>query len=80
MYQNYLDSKEIKSIIDGRLQIFVGLTNLRKICNHPDLFQFDSTDTSDNVMYPKSLFSFITAHFQFVIHRHLHIFVKTLNL
>ena len=38
MYQNYLDSNEIKSIIDGRLQIFVGLTNLRKICNHPDLF------------------------------------------
>lgn len=38
LYQNYLDSGEIKSIIDGRLQIFVGLTNLRKICNHPDLF------------------------------------------
>ena len=38
LYQTYLDSGEIKSIIDGRLQIFVGLTNLRKICNHPDLF------------------------------------------
>jgi DNA excision repair protein ERCC-6 len=38
LYQSYLDSGEIKSIIDGRLQIFVGLTNLRKICNHPDLF------------------------------------------
>jgi len=38
MYQSYLDSGEIKNIIDGRLQIFVGLTNLRKICNHPDLF------------------------------------------
>lgn len=38
MYQNYLDSGEIKNIVDGRLQIFVGLTKLRKICNHPDLF------------------------------------------
>ncbi len=38
LYQSYLDSGEIKSIIDGKLQIFVGLTNLRKICNHPDLF------------------------------------------
>lgn len=38
MYQTYLDSGEIKKIMDGRVQIFVGLTNLRKICNHPDLF------------------------------------------
>ncbi len=37
-YRSYLDSGEIKSIMDGRLQIFVGLINLRKICNHPDLF------------------------------------------
>ena len=51
MYQNYLDSKEIKSIIDGRLQIFVGLTNLRKICNHPDLFLVEPPDAADSVMF-----------------------------
>jgi DNA excision repair protein ERCC-6 len=38
MYKSYIDSGEIKSILDGRLQIFVGLINLRKICNHPDLY------------------------------------------
>lgn len=38
IYRSYLDSGEIKSILDGRMQIFVGLINLRKICNHPDLY------------------------------------------
>ncbi|OQR72026.1 DNA excision repair protein ERCC-6-like [Tropilaelaps mercedesae] len=38
LYKNYLDSPEIRQILDGRLQIFVGLVNLRKICNHPDLY------------------------------------------
>ncbi len=38
LYKSYIDSGEIKSILDGRLQVFVGLTNLRKICNHPDLY------------------------------------------
>jgi len=37
-YRGYLDSKDVKSILDGRLKIFVGLNLLRKICNHPDLF------------------------------------------
>ncbi len=38
LYRSYLDSGEIKGIMDGRIQVFVGLINLRKICNHPDLF------------------------------------------
>ncbi|KAB7505761.1 DNA excision repair protein ERCC-6 [Armadillidium nasatum] len=37
LYRHYLDGNEVKSIINGRLQVFVGLINLRKICNHPDL-------------------------------------------
>lgn len=37
-YRGYLDSKEIKGILEGRMKIFVGLNLLRKICNHPDLF------------------------------------------
>ena len=37
MYKNYLDSGEVKGILNGRLQVFIGLIALRKICNHPDL-------------------------------------------
>ena len=37
-YINYLQSKEIDSIVQGRYNLFVGLINLRKICNHPHLF------------------------------------------
>ncbi|XP_064478082.1 DNA excision repair protein ERCC-6-like [Ornithodoros turicata] len=51
LYKDYLASPEIAHIIDGRLQIFVGLINLRKICNHPDLYDggpkvFANTDVS----------------------------------
>ncbi|XP_075534509.1 DNA excision repair protein ERCC-6-like isoform X3 [Dermacentor variabilis] len=38
LYQQYLDSADVASILVGRLQVFVGLMNLRKICNHPDLY------------------------------------------
>ena len=37
MYKDYLESGEVKGILDGRLQVFIGLIALRKICNHPDL-------------------------------------------
>lgn len=42
LYQAYLDSPTIRDIKKGHCQIFVGLIELRKICNHPDLF-----DTSE---------------------------------
>ncbi|XP_058398842.1 DNA excision repair protein ERCC-6 isoform X1 [Diceros bicornis minor] len=38
VYQNFIDSKEVYGILNGEMQIFSGLTALRKICNHPDLF------------------------------------------
>ncbi|XP_036121312.1 DNA excision repair protein ERCC-6 [Molossus molossus] len=38
VYQTFIDSKEVYRILNGELQIFSGLTTLRKICNHPDLF------------------------------------------
>ncbi|XP_066206359.1 DNA excision repair protein ERCC-6 isoform X1 [Saccopteryx leptura] len=38
VYQNFIDSKEVYRILNGEMQIFAGLTALRKICNHPDLF------------------------------------------
>jgi len=42
LYQAYLESPTIRDIKAGLCQIFVGLIQLRKICNHPDLF--DPTD------------------------------------
>ncbi|EPB77667.1 hypothetical protein ANCCEY_03258 [Ancylostoma ceylanicum] len=37
LYLDYLNSRECRNIFRGRLDPFVGLTLLRKLCNHPDL-------------------------------------------
>ncbi|VDM76367.1 unnamed protein product [Strongylus vulgaris] len=37
LYKDYLSSRECRNILKGRLDAFVGLTLLRKLCNHPDL-------------------------------------------
>lgn len=46
-YEAYLHSSTVRDIKAGFCQIFVGLTELRKICNHPDLF--DSTDCQGQI-------------------------------
>ncbi|CAG0925782.1 unnamed protein product, partial [Notodromas monacha] len=38
LYLEYLNSREAKSIWQGMQKPFVGLTILRKICNHPHLY------------------------------------------
>ena len=38
LYKSYIESGEVKNILDGRFKVFMGLIALRKICNHPDLF------------------------------------------
>ncbi|XP_071515644.1 DNA excision repair protein ERCC-6-like [Panulirus ornatus] len=38
VYREYIEGDQVKSIMNGRLKVFVGLINLRKICNHPDLY------------------------------------------
>lgn len=38
MYQAYLKSDQVKGVIKGEHNLFVSLLNLRKICNHPHLF------------------------------------------
>lgn len=38
LYQQYLAGDQISGIMQGRMKVFVGLTNLRKLCNHPDLY------------------------------------------
>jgi DNA excision repair protein ERCC-6 len=37
LYKEYISSKEIKGILSGKTDAFVGLITLRKLCNHPDL-------------------------------------------
>lgn len=44
LYQHYLDSPTVRDIKMGLCQIFVGLIQLRKICNHPDLFDASECD------------------------------------
>lgn len=36
-YENFLDSDDLKSIMNGKRQVLYGVDILRKICNHPDL-------------------------------------------
>ncbi|KAF2135338.1 uncharacterized protein K452DRAFT_293300 [Aplosporella prunicola CBS 121167] len=38
-YEDFLESPEMRSIMDGRRQALYGIDILRKICNHPDLVQ-----------------------------------------
>lgn len=54
LYKDYITSKEIKSILVGKLDAFVGLINLRKLCNHADLLtggpnRDGDLDDSDNI-------------------------------
>ena len=37
IYESFLDSDELKAIMDGKRQVLYGIDILRKICNHPDL-------------------------------------------
>lgn len=37
MYENFLGSDDLKSIMNGKRQVLYGVDILRKICNHPDL-------------------------------------------
>lgn len=47
LYEAYLSSPTIRDIKSGFCQIFVGLIQLRKICNHPDLF--DASDCKNQI-------------------------------
>ncbi|XP_063880762.1 DNA excision repair protein ERCC-6-like [Scylla paramamosain] len=38
IYSEYIAGDQVKAIMGGRAKVFVGLINLRKICNHPDLY------------------------------------------
>lgn len=38
-YQSFLNSEEMRSILEGKRQALYGVDILRKICNHPDLVE-----------------------------------------
>lgn len=40
LYKGFLENSDIISeIINGNCKVFVGISRLRTICNHPDIFQ-----------------------------------------
>ncbi|KAJ1512672.1 hypothetical protein HMI56_003720 [Coelomomyces lativittatus] len=43
LYESFLKSKEVNSIIEGSLHPLFGIDVLRKICNHPCLYSFTSS-------------------------------------
>lgn len=45
LYKDYLASKECNRILSGKMDSFVGLITLRKLCNHPDLVNGGPTRT-----------------------------------
>ncbi len=45
LYEAYLDSDEMKRVLEGSLQCFKAITVLRKICNHPDLVCDEGEDS-----------------------------------
>lgn len=53
LYKGYLDGDQVSSIMNGRLKVFVGLINLRKLCNHPDLYtggsRLDAGETAEDL-------------------------------
>lgn len=44
LYEEFLMSSELKSIMDGKRQVLYGVDILRKICNHPDLVDRDKLE------------------------------------
>lgn len=51
LYEQYLSSPTVRDIKRGMCQIFVGLIQMRKICNHPDLF--DATECMRQIVQKK---------------------------
>ncbi|VDM62857.1 unnamed protein product [Angiostrongylus costaricensis] len=69
LYLDYLKSRECENILKGRLDAFVGLTILRKLCNHPDLitggpnrhgkfYRFSVLGDFDQTVDPSKAFGF----------------------
>ncbi|KAF8427830.1 hypothetical protein EV426DRAFT_588482 [Tirmania nivea] len=53
LYEEFLKSNELKSIMDGKRQVLYGIDILRKICNHPDLVDRDKLIHKEDYQYGK---------------------------
>ncbi|KAI5965526.1 rhp26 [Candida margitis] len=42
LYEKFLDSEDLNSILKGKRNVLMGVDMLRKICNHPDLIYRDA--------------------------------------
>ena len=50
-YETFLESDELKAIINGKRQVLYGIDILRKICNHPDLQDHKTLSTKPGYDY-----------------------------
>lgn len=37
-YKGYVENLDLEAVAKGKAKMFVALYNMRKICNHPDLY------------------------------------------
>ena len=54
MYENFLGSDDLKSIMNGKRQVLYGVDILRKICNHPDLQDHKNLSIKPDYFYGNS--------------------------
>ncbi|KAL1924938.1 uncharacterized protein VTP21DRAFT_4592 [Calcarisporiella thermophila] len=47
-YEEFLKSKEMDAIMEGRRQVLFGIDIVRKICNHPDILQREAGKNDPN--------------------------------
>ena len=50
-YESFLNSDELKAIMNGKRQILFGVDILRKICNHPDLVEHRTLSVKSGYNY-----------------------------
>lgn len=67
LYRGFLENSDIISeIINGNCKVFVGISRLRTICNHPDIFQTNLVRCIHFNIYKNSNFiSFLTSDIDF---------------
>lgn len=51
MYERFLGSEDVSSILNGKRNLLMGVDMLRKICNHPDLVDREALQKKSNYDY-----------------------------
>ncbi|KAK4525636.1 hypothetical protein GAYE_SCF15G3545 [Galdieria yellowstonensis] len=47
LYKKYLNSRELQRVLQGSLNVLTAVSVLRKICNHPDLYDEEAVTEND---------------------------------